>query len=259
MPDGAYPPALRIPAVFFGLEHVSEAARGLRDLIARIGDAADPNGLLYIADNLIAYGHTAGFRRDPAFAAAVLAARPKPMELALAWRTHALCWAAKSCLSLPGDYVECGTYEGYSMEVVLRFLDGLPGRRLWMYDVFDPSGGPGEGKRLAEHSPELFDRVRVHFAPWANAVVTRGKVPEALDHGAPERIAFLHIDMNNAAAERGAVEWLWDRLAVGGMVVFDDYGWTGYQDQKAAADGFAAERGLSVLELPTGQGLLVKR
>jgi hypothetical protein len=41
--------------------------------------------------------------------------------------------------------------------------------------------------------------------------------------------------------------------------VFDDYGWTGYQAQKHAADTFMRQRGLAVLELPTGQGLVVKR
>ena len=43
------------------------------------------------------------------------------------------------------------------------------------------------------------------------------------------------------------------------MIVFDDYGWTGYRGQKRAADIFMRDRGLSVLELPTGQGLVVKR
>jgi hypothetical protein len=189
----------------------------------------------------------------------VTAARPQPAELAIAWRTHALCWAAQSCLALDGDFVECGTYEGYSMAVVLHYLQGLPGRRCWLYDLFDPTGAAGEGQRLPAHSPALFDRVRRRFAHWPNVTVTRGKVPEVLDATTPARIAFLHIDMNNADAERGALERLFTRVAVGGMVVLDDYGWTGYQDQKHAADRFAAEHGLSVLELPTGQGLLVKR
>ena len=65
-----------------------------------------------MADNLITYGHTAGFREDSRFISAVRGARAKPMELAIAWRTHTLCWAAQSCLGLDGDYVECGTDEG---------------------------------------------------------------------------------------------------------------------------------------------------
>ena len=76
---------------------------------------------------------------------------------------------------------------------------------------------------------------------------------------APRSIAFLHVDMNNAQAERGALEVLFDRIVPGGMIVFDDYGWTAYHDQKLSADAFMRQRGLAVLELPTGQGMVVKR
>lgn len=259
MPDGIVPPSLRIPQIFFGLDQTEGLVKTLNQLIHQIGDVADPRSQWFMADNLITYGHTAGFRHDPRFVSAVQAAQPTPMELAIAWRTHTLCWAAQSCLALEGDYVECGTYQGYSMDVMLRYLDGLPSRRCWLYDLFDPSGDQGEGKRLPEHSPALHQKVTRRFVSWPNVTVTRGKVPDILHDIAPERIAFLHIDMNNADAERGAVELLYNRLSVGGMVIFDDYGWTGYQDQKLGADQFAAERGLSVLELPTGQGLLVKR
>jgi predicted O-methyltransferase YrrM len=259
MPDGTVTTALRIPQIFFGLGQTSGLVGTLNRLIDQIGDVADPRSQWFMADNLITYGHTAGFRHDPRFVAAVVASRPQPMELAIAWRTHTLCWAAQSCLSVAGDYVECGTYQGYSMEVVLRYLDGLADRRCWLYDLFDPAGDSGEGKRLPEHSPELHRAVTQRFAPWTNVTVTRGKVPDVLLRVAPDRIAFLHIDMNNAEAEHGAMALLFDRVSVGGMVIFDDYGWTGYQDQKHVADRFAEQRGLSVLELPTGQGLLLKR
>ena len=104
--------------------------------------------------------------------------------------------------------------------------------------------------------------MRTRFAAWRNVVVTRGKVPDVLAETAPPCIAFLHVDMNNAQgrqAERGALEVLFDRISRGGMIVFDDYGWTGYRAQKLSADAFMRERGLAVLELPTGQGLVVKR
>ena len=28
----------------------------------------------------------------------------------VAWRLHTLCWAAQEALSLPGDFMECGTF-----------------------------------------------------------------------------------------------------------------------------------------------------
>jgi hypothetical protein len=43
------------------------------------------------------------------------------------------------------------------------------------------------------------------------------------------------------------------------MIVFDDYGWIGYRSQKIAEDGWMSERDHRILELPTGQGLVIKK
>ena len=94
---------------------------------------------------------------------------------------------------------------------------------------------------------------------WDNVIVTQGKVPQVLAEAAPDQVAFLHIDMNNAEAERGALEVLFGRVVAGGIIVLDDYGWSGYRAQKDSADDFMRLHGLTILELPTGQGLVVKR
>jgi O-methyltransferase len=257
MADEPVQSGLLVPNVFFGLRDPSVIA--VLQELTRAANAGDSRGPWFIADNLITYGHTRGFLTEPRFVAAVLAAHPEMVERAIVWRTHTLCWAVESVSGLPGDFVECGTYQGYSAEVLMHFTGGLSGRRFWLYDLFDPSGASGEGHRLPAHAPNLVDKVRARFQRWPNVVVTQGKVPDILTETAPDKIAFLHVDMNNADAERGALEILFDRISVGGLIVFDDYGWDGYRAQKASADEFMQRRGLSVLELPTGQGLVVKR
>lgn len=249
---------LVVPGVFYGVPPDSSAMAALERLAAEPG-LGHPHNPWFVADNLITYQHTRGFLADPRFVRAVLDSAPRKEERALAWRTHTLCWAADSALCLPGDFVECGTYRGYSAEVLLRYTGGLPGRRFWLYDLFCPTGAEGEGRAFPDHSPDLAAQVRTRFQPWPNVIVTAGKVPDILATAAPEQIAFLHLDMNNHLAERGALDVLFPRVAAGGLIVLDDYGWTTYRAQKDAADAFMADHGLSVLELPTGQGLVVKR
>ena len=41
-------------------------------------------------------------------------------------------------------------------------------------------------------------------------------------------------------------------------MLLDDYAYHGYLSQKIAMDQFAQEKGIKILSLPTGQGLLVK-
>ena len=88
--------------------------------------------------------------------------------------------------------------------------------------------------------------------------VLKGFLPDALDQMCPERIGFLHIDLNSPRAEVAVLERLFDRGVPGGVIVFDDYGWKLFEKQKVAEDEFMRARGYEILELPTGQGMVVK-
>ena len=75
----------------------------------------------------------------------------------------------------------------------------------------------------------------------------------------PERIAFLHLDMNAAAAETGALEALFERVSDGGMILMDDFGRADLPNLAAAHYPWMEARNHQILELPTGQGLVIKR
>ena len=84
-------------------------------------------------------------------------------------------------------------------------------------------------------------------------------MPDSFAQACPREIAFLHLDLNSSTAETAALEALFDRVSPVGVIVFDDYGWTGYESQHNAANAFAEKREHMILELATGQGLLIKR
>jgi hypothetical protein len=64
--------------------------------------------------------------------------------------------------------------------------------------------------------------------------------------------------MNCAAPEVAAARHFWPKMSPGGMIVLDDYGFTVHVEQRRAFDSFAAEQGVPLLALPTGQGLILK-
>lgn len=64
--------------------------------------------------------------------------------------------------------------------------------------------------------------------------------------------------MNNVQAEVAVLDALFERLLPGGMIIFDDYGWLGYQTLQQVVDAWFVGRAERILELPTGQGLLIK-
>lgn len=222
---------------------------------------ADLFGLeqIYYGDGLITFRRNLTFLHDPDFRQAVENARPQTAERALVWRLHVLAWAAKLALHRPGDFVECGVYEGFCSRVLVEYLDFAPlPRRYFLYDIFNNSGGPGAGIQMPSHGIDLERQVRQRFANFPNVVVVPGYVPDSFTQAVPDQIAFLHIDMNDAGAERGALEALYPRLSPGAPIVFDDYGWQPHAAQTATILDFFRPLGVPVLELPTGQGLVIK-
>jgi len=217
----------------------------------------------YASDMLIALERNMGFLQDARFMAAIRSAQRDDQEADLLWRLHVLCWCAQNALKLDGDFVECGVFRGFCTAVAAQYLDFANCRKTWhLYDTFSgiPADelGPGAANPAAFQDPSLHASVVARFAAYSNVKVHRGRVPEVLAGSAPERIAFLHLDMNSAAAEVGALEVLYDRLVPGAYLLLDDYGWYPYRQQKSAEDVFFASRETKVLELPTGQGLVIR-
>jgi O-methyltransferase len=180
------------------------------------------------------------------------------------WRAYVACWAAVRARNLEGDFVECGVYKGGLALTVMNYVRFKTlGKKFYLLDTF--CGLPAkcitdeERKQgiTESHYEDCYDTVVETFKGW-NVEIIRGTVPETLSHIKTQKVCYLSLDMNSAVPEIAAAEFLWDRLVSGAVVVLDDYGWSGRIVQKTADDEFASKRGVQVLSLPTGQGLIFK-
>lgn len=189
------------------------------------------------------------------------------------WRVHVALWVANWASRLPGDFVECGVNKGVISSAVMEYLNwNQLGKAFYLLDTFagmDARFITDEERRegkweinqqvLANGGYELSLESRTrNFAEWDRVHIIQGAVPETLPRVETGRVAYLHLDMNTAIPERAACEFFWPRLVPGGMILLDDYAYLGYGPQKRTHDEFASERGITVLCLPTGQGLMIK-
>jgi hypothetical protein len=236
------------------------------------------HGRVFWGDRLLTLDKSAGFFDDPRFLAAyqhicgshVYDAYDSPHTIA--WRLHTLTWAAQRAMRLEGDFVECGVFKGDMAWVVTQMVDfaHCP-KTFFLYDTFagfspkysSPEDYPDDPGFMAfadgiYKDESIYPTVLDKFKDMPNVRVIRGTVPDSFAEALPERIAYLHIDLNSPAAEVAALEVLFDRVTTGAAIVFDDYGWHIFRKQKEAEDRFFAAHGHEVLELPTGQGLVIK-
>lgn len=239
--------------VFYGVSDSDTFYQGIQTALG-----ASIGGQVFTGDNLFTFGKSLGFLADQRFMGIFNAQATEVTEQATVWRVHTLCWAARRALSLEGDFVECGSYRGTSSRILVEELAfETTSKKFVMFDVFDDIGQIDQHDYPALKG-DIHQVVSARFTDYPNVDVIQGFVPDILEGNTPERIAFLHIDMNSAEAEIAALERLFDRVCPGGSIVLDDYGWLDYIRQKNAHDTFFGERGYQVLELPTGQGLVIK-
>lgn len=218
---------------------------------------------VYAQDNLIALGRNLIFTQDKKFSEAFQQNAHTRQEKTLLWRIHTLAWAARHCLNVPGDFAECGVWRGFSFGVLTDYLDwGFVPKTLYLYDTFEgiPEDYNSEkrSKELYKSEPDLYDKVVKRFSKFPNVNVVKGIVPDSFAKACPKQISLLHIDMNSSKSEIAALDHLFDRVSSGGIIVFDDFGWLGYRQQAFAEIEWMAQRGHSIMELPTGQGLVLK-
>ena len=212
----------------------------------------------FASDNMVLWGRSLSFLDDPEFAQAYRRHAQTPIEKGIVWRTHTVTWAARRALALDGDLVECGTYKGVTARIVADLLrDRIGERQFWLYDAFEWSED-NANHSLPDLGDGLLEQVRERFADADFVRIVPGYIPDSFEQGAPEKVSFLHIDLNNEPAESAALAFFWDRLTPGATVLFDDFGWYGYMEQRLAHEAFAREHGHHILELPTGQGMLIK-
>ena len=108
---------------------------------------------------------------------------------------------------------------------------------------------------IAKHMRNVSNDHQPNFAPWPRCRLIRGTVPGTLDEFPKDRrVAYFSIDMNIVLPEIAAIEFFWDRLVPGAVVLLDDYGWATHLAQKEAFDAFAQAHNAMILTLPTGQG-----
>jgi hypothetical protein len=253
----------QLEAVVYALHASGLLDEGVYNLIA----ASLRGEITYNQDGL-ACVHNASFLRDERF----VAAYRRGVEAAGAdypwhWRVRVGLWAADHARRLEGDFVECGVYRGFLSSAIMRYLDwNRLGKRFFLLDTFRglDEAFISEEERLAGKTAayggyrECFEDVQRNFAEFRNVVLIRGSVPLTLPQVSADKVCYLHIDMNCAPPEVAAAAYFWDKLVPGAVVLLDDYANPDKDVQHCAMDRFAASRGVEVLPLPTGQGLMVR-
>jgi O-methyltransferase len=223
---------------------------------------------VYEADG-IATVYYSPFQHDPAWSEAYdemasewYLATP---GLDIRWRMWILTSMARQARRLPGNVAEFGVYRAGCTRMILGTVGTAPGARYHLFDTFAgiPDSELTEDERAQGYVGRLSDTsvdyVRERLAPWSDTLVFHvGDVFETIPKADTGDLSLVHMDLNASAPTRLALEYAYERLVPGGIIVFDDYGYGEVNDQRTVIDEVCASLPENVLALPSGQALLTR-
>lgn len=145
-----------------------------------------------------------------------------------------------------GDFVECGVWMGGIPIFAAKLFEqlGQKQRVVHLYDTFAgfPSGEVDKkrGKEVKGPRYESF-RAGVEQNLIDESVrqyrIVEGPVETTLiKQPLPEKIAILRLDTDFYNSTKAEIQYLYPRLAIGGVLIVDDYGY--YEGSQRACDEF---------------------
>lgn len=173
------------------------------------------------------------------------------------------CWSVycflQQALHIEGEVWELGVYRGGLSAMMGWLLDKhRSNKTLRLFDTF--AGMPAtlpidehqEGQFADVVMEEIYELIRYRGMRLHKGMI-QDTVPRNL-----EPIAFAHIDMDIYTSTKFALEAIWDRVSIGGILVFDDYGFPQCVGCRTAVDEFFAGKPSVPLVLGNGQAIVFK-
>ncbi len=184
-------------------------------------------------------------------------------------RRFVLIEFARYTRSLQGSSAECGVARGVGSALICKALEGTYGTsdRHYAFDAFSglpeprpidrmDSGARGWAAGDLQHDGSLARAALAHF-PQAELRI--GWIPGTFAGLESTRFRFVHIDVDLFEPTHDSIAFFYPRLVSGGVMLLDDHGLTTCPGARKAALEYFAGSNEIVVDLPTGQGLIIKR
>tara|TARA_B100000401_G_C52253924_1_gene461011 strand:- start:120 stop:503 length:384 start_codon:yes stop_codon:yes gene_type:complete len=121
-------------------------------------------------------------------------------------------------------------------------------------------------KKEEEKMVGSFDKININdtklnLKRYTNKInFIKGLIPDSFkNQNRIKNITMLHIDLNSALATEKSLNFFFKKIVSNGIIVFDDYGWKDFELTKILVDKFLRNKDGLFLQLPTGQGVFIKK
>ena len=188
----------------------------------------------------------------------------------LMWRHYIVFWSAhyafKATSCLNKNLVECGVCDGLSSYFAMSALRGETSEfKAFLYDAWEGMKAEcllqSEMGSIGEYNYLNVENTKRNLAEFqGETTFIKGFIPESFKtSNNPPELVWLHIDLNSSLPTTAALQFFFEKIPPGGVILLDDYAWHGYRDTKLAVDEYFLSKCGVLLPLPTGQAIYFKQ
>lgn len=166
---------------------------------------------------------------------------------------------------LDGDIAECGVYKGGSAFFLARQIrDQKLNKRLYLFDSFgglstpSPVDGDYWSAEVLASSPEDVKQTLSNLGKIDFVRIMEGWIPTRFDEVRQNKFCLVHIDVDLYQPTRDSIEFFYPRMATGGIIWLDDYGFTNCPGVTGAVDEFMNDKSEPVVNLSSGGAFIMK-
>ena len=178
----------------------------------------------------------------------------------LAWRHYivfnSVILASKNISLNNMNLVECGVCDGLTIYFAIKACEiSNKENKAYLYDTWETL----EGDKLRFKYDYLdVDITKKNLNCFQeNLIFNKGLIPNIFKNATnPSKVSWLHIDLNSTDATKSSLDFFYDKLISGGIILFDDYG--GFDDTRKVIDNFFDDKNGHFINYPTGQGVFIK-
>lgn len=174
------------------------------------------------------------------------------------------------------NFVECGCWKGHSTLGIAKLMEKYSfNKNFYVFDSFE--GGLSEKnekdknlnryiqtKKDITHQKQYFesdyDKVLQLFHKYSFVEIYKGWIPDVFkDLEKNIKISFLHLDVDLYQPTYDSLDFFYDMVEVGGIIICDDYNSSDFPGAKIAIDEFMKNKSINLFyEVPLGACIIIK-
>ena len=175
-------------------------------------------------------------------------------------RAFVLINALQHALVLEGDVIEMGVYKGSSAYIIAHTMQNS-GKKLHLFDTFEGTPKHTEKDNVSRegwYGDTSLEAVGEFLKEFDFLEFHQGFIPDTFTDLPEQKYSFVHIHLNLYESTLCALEYIYEKMSVGGVVMIEDYGLVKCAGVKLAVDNFVEKNNIHVIHLPTSQGMIIK-